>query len=107
RIMFVSTSFYRSLHIYVRQFRNAETSNVERPTGETRSTLPRYYYSKFDHEISPAWSTDGTEIIFVSNRGHIYGTGAFSRMKAEPGAQAREIHYEETTWRAQIGRAHV
>jgi len=40
------------------------------------------------------------EILFVSNRGHIYGTGGFWRMKAEPGAEAREIHYEETNWKA-------
>ena len=62
--------------------------------------MSRYYYSEFDHEISPAWSPDGSEIIFVSNRGHVYGTGGFWRMKAEPGAEAREIHYEETTWKA-------
>ena len=73
---------------------------MQRLTGENRSTLPRYYYSQFDHEISPAWSPDGKEILFVSNRGHIYGTGGFWRMKAEPGAEAHEIHYEETTWKA-------
>jgi len=43
---------------------------------------------------------DGKEILFVSNRGHIHGTGGFWRMKAEPGAEAREIHYEETNWKA-------
>ena len=53
-----------------------------------------------DHEISPAWSRDGAEILFVSNRGHIHGTGGFWRMKAVPGAEAREIHYEETNWKA-------
>src|SRR5262249_48646654 len=31
---------------------------------------------------------------------HIYGTGGFWRMKAEPGAEPREIHYEETAWKA-------
>src|SRR5262249_55932876 len=34
------------------------------------------------------------------NRGHIHGTGGFWRMKAEPGTEAREIHYEETSWKA-------
>ena len=77
-----------------------ELKNVQRLTGENRSPLPRYYYSQFDHEISPAWSPDGKEILFVSNRGHIYGTGGFWRMKAKPGAEAHEIHYEETTWKA-------
>jgi TolB protein len=100
QIAFVSTSFNGRFHIFVGQFSDGELKDVRRLTGENRSTLPRYYYSQYDHEISPAWSPDGTEILFVSNRGHIYGTGGFWRMKAEPGAEAREIHYEETAWKA-------
>ena len=100
RIAFVSTSYHKHFHIFISQFANGELTDTKRLTGETRSDLPRYYYSEFDHEISPAWSPDGSEIIFVSNRGHVYGTGGFWRMKAEPGAAAREIHYEETTWKA-------
>ena len=100
RVAFVSTSYNRHFHIFVADFDAGKLSNVQRLTGETRSTLPRYYYSQFDHEISPAWSSDGSEILFVSNRNHIYGTGGFWRMKAEPGAASREIHYEETTWKA-------
>jgi TolB protein len=100
RIAFVSTSFKGHFHIFVGEFTNGELKNVQRLTGENRSNLPRYYYSQFDHEISPAWSPDGSELIFVSNRGHIHGTGGVWRMKAEPGAEAREIYYEETTWKA-------
>ncbi len=100
KIAFVSTSFNGRFHIFVGQFKNGDLKNVGRWTGENRSSLPRYYYSAFDHEISPAWSPDGKELLFVSNRGHIYGTGGFWRMKAEPGAEAREIHYEETAWKA-------
>jgi TolB protein len=100
RVVFVSTSFNGRFHIFMGEFRNGELTNVRRLTGENRSDLTRYYYSQFDHEISPAWSPDGTEILFVSNRGHIYGTGGFWRMKAEPGAEARAIHYEETAWKA-------
>jgi len=100
RIAFVSTTYQKHFHIFVGQFINGELTDVKRLTGETRSDLPRYYYSEFDHEISPAWSPDGSDLIFVSNRGHIYGTGGFWRMKAEPGAEAHEIHYEETAWKA-------
>jgi TolB protein len=99
-IAFVSTTYQKHFHILVAQFANGELTDIKRLTGETRSDLPRYYYSEFDHEISPTWSPDGSDLIFVSNRGHVYGTGGFWRRKAEPGAEAREIHYEETAWKA-------
>ncbi len=100
RVAFVSTSYNKHFHIFAADFRDGQISNAQRLTGETRSDLPRYYYSAIDHEISPAWSPDGSEILFVSNRNHLYGTGGFWRMKAQPGAEAREIHFEETTWKA-------
>ncbi len=100
RIAFVSTSLNGHFHIFVGAFADGELKDVKRLTGENRSGRTRYYYSEIDHEISPAWSPDGTEILFVSNRGHIYGTGGFWSMKAEPGAAGREIHYEETAWKA-------
>lgn len=100
RLAFVSTSYNGHFHVFVADFSNGEMTHLQRLTGETRTNLPRFYYSPTDHEISPAWSPDGSELMFVSNHGHIYGTGGFWRMKAEPGAQAREIHYEETAWKA-------
>ena len=100
RIAFVSTAYRGRFHIFAGRFENGSLTQVERLTGESRSSLPRYYYSVFDHEISPAWSRDGSELMFVSNSGHLYGTGGFWRMRAEAGAEAHEIHYEETTWKA-------
>jgi len=100
RLLFVSTAFNRHFHVFVGEFSAGALTHVERLTGESRSALPRYYYSAFDHEISPLWSRDGQDVLYVSNRNHIYGTGGFWRMKAHPGAPAREIHYEETNWRA-------
>jgi TolB protein len=105
RIVFVSTEYHGRFHIFVMDagegfdFAGGK-ARVARLTEETRSTLPRYYYAEYDTEIHPTWSRDGADILFVSNRGHIYGTGGFWRMKAEAGAEAREIHYEETTWKA-------
>ena len=82
RVAFVSTAFNGHLHIFVGQFRNGELVDVRRLTGENRSDLPRYYYSMFDHEISPAWSPDGAEILFHYQSRALYGTGGFWRMKA-------------------------
>jgi len=100
RVAFVSTQYKGHFHIFAGDFDNGELKNVQQLTAENRSALPRYYYSVFDHEISPTWSPDGSEIVFISNRGHLYGTGGLWRMKAEPGAEAHEIHYEETEWKA-------
>ena len=100
RIVFVSTGYNKRFHIFRADVRDGKLENVVRLTGETKSDLPRYYYSAFDTEIHPVWTRDGKEILFISNRGHIHGTGGFWRMKAEPDAEAREIHYEETNWKA-------
>jgi Tol biopolymer transport system component len=100
RIAFVSTSYKGHFHIFLGKFEDGILSDVQRLTGETSTALPRFYYSQVDHEISPAWSPDGSELVFVSNRGRIYGTGGFWRMNAVPGAEAREVHHEETAWKA-------
>jgi len=100
RIALVSTAYNRRFHIFTAHFEQGGLRDLQRVTGENRSPLTRYYYSAFDHEISPVWSPDGSELLFVSNRGHMYGTGGFWRMKAAPGAEARELHEEETAWKA-------
>lgn len=65
----------------------------------TDSHLPRYYYSIYDHYLSPAWSPDGTELLVLSNQGHIWGTGALWRIKVDSGAPLTLVHDEETNWR--------
>ena len=108
RVAFVSTSFNKRFHIFTADFDAGTLAHVARLTGEHKSELPRYYYSAYDHEINPLWTRDGKDIIYVSNRNHLYGTGGFWRIpsRATPGtdlaaaAAAQEIHYEETNWRA-------
>jgi Tol biopolymer transport system component len=100
RLAFVSTSYKGHFHIFVGRFNDGALTDIQQLTPENVSSLPRYYYSQVDHEISPTWSRDGSEILFISNRGHIHGTGGFWRMTAQPGAEPREIHYEETNWKA-------
>jgi TolB protein len=104
RIAFVSSVYNGRWHILVLSPAvsdgGAQHAAPLRITDDNDSKLPRYYYSTWDHYISPTWSADGNEIIFVSNRGHIHGTGGFWRMAATPGAPMRELRYEETTWKA-------
>jgi Tol biopolymer transport system component len=108
RIAFVSTLYNKRFHIFTADIDEGKLKNVERLTGEHKSGLPRYYYSPYDHEINPVWARDGDDIIYVSNRHHIYGTGGFWRTPsratagadAAAGAAAHEFHYEETNWKA-------
>jgi TolB protein len=108
RIVFVSTLYNKRFHIFTADIGDGKLDRVERLTGEHKSELPRYYYSAFDHEINPSWSRDGREIIYVSNRNHLYGTGGFWRTPSRAaagediaaGSAAHEIHYEETNWKA-------
>ena len=100
RLAFVSTAFHGRFHVFVGDVGPDGLVGTARLTGEDKSPLRRYYYSAYDHEINPVWSRDGASILYVSNRGHIHGTGGFWQMAATPGAPAREIHYEETNWRA-------
>jgi TolB protein len=102
RIAFVSTSFNGRWHVFVGRFNAASgLHDVRRVTVDRDSRLPRYYYSVFDHYLSPTWSPDGRELIFVSNRGRMYGTGGIWRATiGDTLAAARELHYEETTWKA-------
>ena len=67
---------------------------------ERRSQTPRYYYSAFDHELSPTWSRDGKELIYVGNPEISYGTGALWRRALDRDATPIPVRIEETTWRA-------
>ncbi len=100
RIVYVSTAYQRHFHLFVAEIKAGEITSTTRLTNDSKSPLPRYYYSPFDHEINPAWTRDGKSVMFVSNRGRIHGTGGIWKMDAVPGATATELRYEETNWRA-------
>jgi len=100
RLVFVSTAFEGRWHVFVMPVEKGKAGEMRRITEDRDSHLPRYYYSVFDQYLSPTWSPDGRELILISNRGHIWGSGAFWRMGAEPGDSMRLIHDEETTWQA-------
>jgi Tol biopolymer transport system component len=106
RLAFVSTAFEGRWHIFVAPFDHGTLGTPVRITEDHNSGLPRYYYSIWDHYLSPTWSPDSKELILVSNRGRVMGTGGFWRVEARLGAPMREIWYEETTWKAHPDWAH-
>jgi TolB protein len=100
KIAFVSTMFEGRWHVFVTTFGGGTIGTPERITEDKNSGLPRYYYSAWDHYLSPTWSPGGRELLLVSNRGRLMGTGGFWRMPAREASLMRELWYEETTWKA-------
>jgi TolB protein len=101
RVAFVSTAHEGRFHVFVAEVGNsAQPAAVVRVTEDRPGGLPRYYYHAYDQYLAPAWSPDGRELLLVSNRGQVWGSGAIWRMPADPGRAMREIRTEETTWRA-------
>jgi dipeptidyl aminopeptidase/acylaminoacyl peptidase len=100
RLAFVSSTFEGRWHIFVAPLTGDTLGPAERITEDRNSELPRYFYGVYDQYLSPSWSPDGKDLIFISNRNHIWGSGGFWRMPASPGAAPRELRFEETTWKA-------
>lgn len=99
RLAFVSTAGTGRFHVFVGEFT---------PTGlasrallpERRSEVSRYYYSEYDHELSPAWSPDGRGLVLVANPDTPYGTGAIWLYRLDATAEPTLVRQEETTWKA-------
>jgi Tol biopolymer transport system component len=97
RIAFVSTFATGRFRIFTANMTGAFSPVQFSP--ERQSATPRYYYSPFDHEISPSWSPDGNELLYVSNPETGYGTGSLWR-RAVAGGDPVLVREEETSWRA-------
>ncbi len=100
QLAYVSTSYHGRFHIFVARVLGDTLGPARRVSVDRESHLPRYYYGPYDHYLSPTWSPDGTELLFVSNRGHVWGTGGIWRAPAAYLDSAREIRDEETNWKA-------
>ena len=70
RLAFVSTLHTGHFHIFAAQFRLGKLTDIQQLTAENVSTLPRYYYSQVDHEISPVWSRDGSDIAGATSNSY-------------------------------------
>ena len=99
KLAFVSTRDNGRFHLYVGAVVEDEL-HANQLLEERQSEIERYYYSAYDHELSPAWSPDGTEIIYVSNPEIPYGTGAIWRRAADGSGDPELVRMEETSWRA-------
>jgi hypothetical protein len=100
RVAYTSSVHEGRWHVFVVPAGPGPTGAPERVTEDRDGGLPRYYYGRHDQHFSPTWSPDGRELILVSNRGHVWGSGGLWRVSARPGSPGTEIRREETTWKA-------
>ena len=107
RLAYVSTEPSGYFNIYVRPVRegrwNGPAIALTRDHSYGRNRL---YFGEWDMHIQPAWSSDGKELLFLSNRSVPLGSGHLWRMPAEPPGMARAepILKEQSLYRT---RPHV
>lgn len=99
RIAFVSTRDRGRFHVFTGTVESGRLT-ASAVFKERKSKISRYYYSEYDHELSPAWSPDGKSILYVGNPEIPYGTGAIWRKTLGNDSQPRLVRKEETTWKA-------
>jgi Tol biopolymer transport system component len=99
QIAFVSTSGTGRFHLFIGSLEEGDLE-ASPLLEERESEAERYYYSSYDHELSPSWSPDGREILYVSNPETPYGTGGIWRRPLDTEAEPELVRREETSWRA-------
>jgi TolB protein len=105
QLAWVTTAHEGRFHVVVAEWRDGALGRPHRVTEDLDSGLARYYYSRVDHYLSPTWSPDGRELLVVSNRGRLWGTGGLWRLPVDTtqppsAARMRLVLDEETMWKA-------
>jgi Tol biopolymer transport system component len=100
RIAFVSTKGSGHFNLFVADVTGENLGTPKPLVYEHKSSVSRYYYSAWDHALSPAWTPDGKSIVFVGNHEVAYGTGNLWKIDVAAPNEAKLILGEETAWRA-------
>ena len=88
RIAFTSSLYEGRWHVFTALVNDSgQVADVRRITEDRESGLLRYYYNTVDQYFSPVWSPDGRELLAISNRGHIWGSGGFWRFPVMSGGE--------------------
>ena len=102
-LAYVSTDPNGWFNIMVMQINDGVKGKVTAITTDHKFGRTRLYFSDNDIHISPTWSPDGKELIFISDRDIPLGSGGLWRAPVEPNVmnsgQAKLIHKEETLYR--------
>jgi hypothetical protein len=100
QVAFVSTQDGGRFHVFIGRFDRGEFVSSAL-LDERKSNIERYYYSPYDHELSPAWLRDGSGILVAANPETPYGTGSLWLHRLDGNGPAELVQREETSWKAQ------
>jgi len=100
RLAFVSTRGSGHFNLFVADVNANRLDTPRQIVASRKSAIARYYYSAWDHALSPAWTPDGRQIVFVGNREVAYGTGGLWKVDVDGSGEPTLILGEETAWRA-------
>lgn len=98
QVAYVSTQNSGHFRIWIGTLKNGKLDS-QSLSNERETKTPRYYYSQWDHQLSPSWSHDGKQLVFISNPDNIYGTGSIYTSEISNPDQLTLIQKEETSWR--------
>ena len=98
RIAFTSTKGTGHFRTWIGQLTASQWAAT--PLSDERKTpVPRYYYSAYDHQLSPSWSPDGKNLVLVSNPDILHGSGSIFRVEVDKPYRPVLLREEETNWR--------
>ena len=83
RIAFVSTRASGHFNLFVADVSGDRLGAPRQLVASRKSAIARYYYSAWDHALSPSWTPDGRQIVFVGNREVAYVTGGLWKVDVD------------------------
>lgn len=98
QVAFVSTRETGHFRIWIADLVDGQLKEMRPLSPERVTEASRYYYSQYDHQLSPSWSPDGKWLMMISNPEVIHGTGNIYKTRVDRYDPVL-LQQEETTWK--------